>query len=86
MLGWLVGYTLASIAAAFVIVRIFDYLFAGATGNIATAARLGLFVATWTAVTAKSGMHVFTTQVRQLKQSSAGARNWIDARIRREIK
>lgn len=80
MLGWLVGYTLASIVAAIIIVRIFDYLFAGATGNIAASARLGLFVATWTVVTTKVGM-------RQLKQGSASARNRIDSLLsRRELK
>lgn len=64
MLGWLVGYTLASIVAAIIVVRIFDYIFAGATGSIVNVARLALFVITWTLITAKSGMHGFTTQVR----------------------
>lgn len=84
MLGWLVGYTLASIVAALLIVRIFDYIFAGVTGNIASVARFGLFVITWTAVTWKAGMHSFTAQVRQLRQGNADALARIDALTKSE--
>ena len=72
-MGWLVGSTLASIVAAFLVVRIFDYVFAGVTGSLINVARAGLFVVTWTAVTTKSGMHGFTKQVRQLRQGNAKA-------------
>ena len=67
-MGWLVSYTLASIAAAFVAVKIFDWIFAGAVGGLVSSARAGLFVATWTAVTAKAGMRGFSKKVRQLRQ------------------
>ena len=67
-MGWLVNYTLASIASAFIVVKIFDYIFAGAASGLVSTARLGLFVGTWTAVTAKAGMSGFSKRVRQLKQ------------------
>lgn len=76
-MGWLVGYTLASMVAAFVIVRIFDYLVSGAVGGLAHAARTSLFVSAWTAVTTGLGMRDFTKRVRQLRQANA---RWI-ARI-----
>ena len=65
-MGWLVSYTLASIAASFVVVKIFDYILTG--GAYVDAARAGLFIATWTAVTAKAGMNGVTKRVRQLRQ------------------
>ena len=67
-MGWLVSYTLASIAASFVVVKIFDYIFAEAASGLVSIARLGLFVATWTVVTAKAGMNGFSKKVRQLRQ------------------
>lgn len=70
-MGWLVGSTLASLVAAVIVVKIFDYLFAGMVGGLANAARTGLFVATWTAVTVRSGMHGVTAQARQLRQGNA---------------
>ena len=68
-MGWLVGYTLASMASAFVVVKIFDYFFEGVSSGLVSIARAGLFVGTWTAVTAKAGMSGVTKRVRQLKQS-----------------
>jgi len=55
-------------AAAFAAVKIFDYIFSEAASGLASSARAGLFVTTWTAVTAKAGMHSFTKRVRQLRQ------------------
>lgn len=69
-LGWLVNYTLASIAAAFVVVKIFDYIFGGAISGLTSIARAGLFVGTWTAVTTKAGMHGFSKKVRQLRHKA----------------
>ncbi len=66
--GWLVSYTLASIAAAFVAVKFFDYLFAGAQSGLTSIARACLFVGTWTAVTASAGMNGFNKRVRQVRQ------------------
>ncbi len=68
-MGWLVGYTLASIAASFIAVKIFDYIFAGASNGLVSSARCGLFVGTWTAVTARAGMHGLTKRVRQFRLS-----------------
>ncbi len=67
-MGWLVGYTLASMAASFIVVKLLDYIFAETTSGLVGVARCGLFVATWTAVTAQAGMHGFSKKVRQLKQ------------------
>ena len=67
-MGWLVGYTLASMAASFVVVKIFDYLFAGVTSGLVSIVRFPLFVATWTAITAQAGMRGFTKKVRQLRK------------------
>ncbi len=72
-MGWLVSYTLASMAAAFIVVKLFDlikdYLFAGATSGVVNTARAGLFVGTWTAVTARAGMSGFSKRVRRLRLS-----------------
>ena len=62
------SYTLASLAASFIVVKLFDYIFAGATGSLVSIARAGLFVATWAAVTAQVGMRGFTKRVRQVRQ------------------
>ena len=67
-LGWLVSYTLASIAASFIVVKIFDYIFEGVSSGLVSIARAGLFIITWTAVTANGGMRGVTKRVRQLKQ------------------
>ena len=68
-MGWLVNATLASMVIAFIAVKILDHIFANVTNGLIGWVRFGLFVLTWTAVTAQAGMHVFSKQVRQLKQS-----------------
>ena len=68
-MGWLVGYTLASLAVSFIAVKIFDYLFAGVTGGLVSSARFGLFVVTWTAITAKAGMNGVTKRIASIKDS-----------------
>ncbi len=69
-MGWLIGPTLASFVAAFIVVKVFDYVFSGATDSLA---RAGLFIGTWTAVTARSGMHGFSKRVRGLRAGTASA-------------
>jgi hypothetical protein len=66
-MNWLVGYTLASMAGAFIVVRIFDYLFAGVVGWFISPAKLGLFVSTWTAITTGSAMRDFNKRLRHLR-------------------
>ena len=78
-MGWLVGYTFASMAAAFVVVRIFEHLFSGATSGIASAVKPGLFVATWTAVTARSGMRSASSLTSRWRHRSEGVRGKMDA-------
>ena len=69
-MGWLIGPTLASFFAAFLAVKLFDFIFGGVTSSMVSVARAGLFVATWTAVTTKGGMHGFGKKVKQLKASN----------------
>jgi len=78
-MGWLVGYTFASMAAAFVVVRIFEYLFSGATSGIAAAIKPGIFVATWTAVTTRSGMRSATSWASRWRHRSEGVMGKMDA-------
>ena len=66
-MSWLVGYVMASMVGAFVVVRIFDHIVAGVVGGAAGAVKLGLFVGTWTAITATSGMRAFTGRVRYVR-------------------
>ena len=71
-MSWLIGYTLASLAAAFIVIRIFDYVVSGATDNLA---RASVFVATWTAVTAQSGMRGFRKTAQRLRKSNADVKS-----------
>ena len=72
-MGWLIGPTLASFFAAFLMIRLFDYVFSGATGALVSVARAGVFVITWTVVTSHLGMRGFASKVRQLRQSNTKA-------------
>ena len=67
-MGWLGGPILASIVASFVVVKILDYVFEGVNNGLVSSARFGLFVATWTAVTAKAGMNGFSSRIRNLRK------------------
>ena len=67
-MGWLLSYTLASIAASLVVVKIFDYIVEGTASGLVSSARAGLFVATWTAVTAQAGMHGFSKHIKALRK------------------
>ena len=82
---WLVGPAIASLVGAFLVVRIFDYIVAGVStgktgGAVESAARAGLFVATWTAIIAGSGMRGFSARVRQLRQKTRSANKLLDTR------
>jgi hypothetical protein len=76
-MGWLIGPTLASFVAAFIVVKVFDYALShaasGLTDKMASAARASLFIGTWTAVTAKAGMNGFSQKARQLRAGTASA-------------
>lgn len=67
-MSWLVGYALASLVGAFLVVRMAESLFAGLVGGIGHAARATLFVATGAAIAAVSGRRAFTQRVRRLRQ------------------
>lgn len=79
-MSWLVGPTLASFVAAFIVVKLFDWIFSGLTGSMASVARAGLFVSAWTAVTAKAGMRGFGQKVRQLRQGNQEAMKALSVR------
>lgn len=76
---WLAGYTLASIVGAFLVVRIFEYLFGGAQSALGNAAKASLFVATWTTITAGSGMRDVSKRVRQLRLKTMSVSRWLNA-------
>ena len=78
-MGWLLGYTLGSMAASFVVVKLFDFLVGGAVDSATSAARGIVFVNTWAAVTAKAGIRDVTKQVRRLRLSKLLANNKLDA-------
>ena len=78
-MGWVLGYTLGSMAASFVVVKLFDFLVGGAVDSATSAARGIVFVNTWAAVTAKAGMRDVTKQVRRLRLSNLVAKNKLDA-------
>ena len=80
-MGWLLGYTLGSIAASFVVVRAFDFLVGGAVDSATSAARGIVFVNTWAAVTAKSGMRDLTKTAQKLRLKNLVVKNKIDALI-----
>lgn len=76
-MGWLVGYTLASLVGAIIVVRIFDYLFSGVVNGIAHTVRAGLFMGTWTAITVSSGMRDLNARVRRLRKVNRAVSNRI---------
>jgi hypothetical protein len=69
--SWLIGSTLASFVAAFIVIKLFDYVFSGVTGTLGNVARAGVFIVTWTAITAKLGMHGFSKRIRNLRKGIA---------------
>ena len=80
-MGWLLGYTLGSIAASFVVVRLFDFLVGGAVDSATSAARGIVFVNTWAAVTAKSGMRDLTKTAQKLRLKNLVVKNKVDSLI-----
>ena len=80
-MSWLIGYTLASLAAAVIAVRIFDYIISEATDNLA---RASVFVATWTAVTAQSAMRGVSKSAQRLRKSSANAKSLLGHSLKGE--
>ena len=80
-MGWLLGYTLGSIAASFVVVRAFDFLVGGAVDSATSAARGIVFVNTWAAVTAKSGMRDLTKTAQKLRLKNLVVKNKVDSLI-----
>ena len=80
-MGWLLGYTLGSIAASYIVVRLFDFLVGGAVDSATNAARVIVFVNTWAAVTAKSGMRDLAKTAQKLRLKNLVVKNKIDALI-----
>ena len=69
-MGWLISYTLASMATSWLVVKLFDWMFAGVTEGLLSIPRAGLFVGTWAAVTAQAGMRGFSKRIRQLRRGN----------------
>ena len=80
-MGWLLGYTLGSIAASYIGVRLVDFLVGGAVDAATNAARGIVFVNTWAAVTAKSGMRDLAKTAQKLRLKNLVVKNKIDALI-----
>ena len=78
-MGWLLGYTLGSIAVSCVVVRAFDFLVGGAVDSATSAARGIVFVNTWAAVTTKSAMRDVTKTAQKLRLKNLVVKNKIDA-------
>ena len=60
---------MASLVIAFIVVRIFDHLFAGMVGAASGVIRAILFVASWTAVTTAAGMRGVSRLTERLKRA-----------------
>ena len=67
-MGWLVGPTIASLVAAFIAVKIVEYVFGGVTGVLGNVVKPIIFVVTWTAVSTQAAMHGFTSRIRALRK------------------
>ena len=65
-LGWLIGGSVLSAVAAFVLVSVVKQLV-----ELAGIAKVVLFSATWTAVTTMAGMRSMTGKARKLRASNA---------------
>ena len=72
-MGWLVGPTIASLVAAFIAVKIVEYVFGGVTGVLGNVVKPIIFVVTWTAVSTQAAMRSLTRAARQLRQGNQKA-------------
>ena len=80
---WLVGATLTSLVAGFVVVRFFEFIVAGAVGTAANAAKATLFSSAWAAITGALGMRAFDDGVQQVRHGVKKVSRRIDRRIDR---
>lgn len=81
-MGWLGGIVMASLATSFLAIRIFEYIFGGMTGWVASTAKPVTFVGVWTAVTTAAGMRDFTSKVRSLRRLNNSARKRTEALLK----
>ena len=70
MLTWLTGPIIASVVFAMLIVKVWDMVFGGLSSGFLGVARAGLFIGTWTAITAASGMRGVNNLTRRLNDSA----------------
>lgn len=82
-MGWLIGPSIASLAAAFVIVKIFDYVTSGAAD---TASRAIVFITPWAGVTAKSGMRGLSKSAGRLRLRHSAVKDKLDTLAKKELK
>lgn len=70
-MGWLLGNMIASLVGALLVVRFLEHLFSWMhVGAVAGAVKAGVFVGTWTAITAGSGIRGYTKWVQRLRQKT----------------
>ena len=85
-MAWLIGPVFVSAVVSFIAVRLFEFIFSGATNSLASTARTGVSVVAWTAVTTMLGMREATKLSRKLRQGNASARSQLDALTKGEGK
>ena len=81
-MGWLLGYTMASMGASFVVVRIFEWILSGAGNTASDAARSTVGITAWAGVTALSGMRGVSKSAGRLRFKSSTAKNQLDTLIK----
>ena len=80
---WLVGATLTSIVAGFVVVRFFEFFIAGAVGTAANVAKATLFSSAWSAITGALGMRAFDDGIEKVRPGVKRISKQIDRRLSR---
>ena len=70
-MGWLIAPIITSIVGSILIVKAWDAIFGGVSSGFLGVARTGLFVSTWAAITAASGMRGVNNLTRRVNGSAA---------------
>jgi hypothetical protein len=68
--SWLVAPIITSFVGAILLVKLWDIAFGGVSSGFLGVARAGLFIGTWTAITAASGMRGVSNLTRRVNGSA----------------
>ena len=77
-MGWLVGYSIASMVAAYVVVRIVEVLLGGVLGGLVVVVKPVGFVVSWSAMTTYMGMRKVTSGARRARRSIVAMSNMLE--------